>query len=58
MQEDLLVKRSLGGDKNAFEQLVLLYERNIYNIASLFTRSRSGDGYDAGKLFKGLSVFG
>lgn len=33
MQEELLVKQSLNGSHEAFEQLVLLYEKSIYNIA-------------------------
>lgn len=33
MQEELLVKRSLKGSHEAFEQLVLKYEKSIYNIA-------------------------
>ena len=40
MQEDLLVKQSLKGDQTAFEQLVLLYERNIYNIAYHYLQDR------------------
>ena len=33
MQEELLVKQSLKGSHEAFEELVIKYEKSIYNIA-------------------------
>lgn len=40
MQEELLVAQSLDGSHEAFEQLVLLYERSIYNIAYHYLMDR------------------
>ena len=36
-QEAAIVRKVLGGDANAFETLVLEYEKNVYNIALRMT---------------------
>lgn len=38
-QEAAIVRKVLGGDANAFETLVLEYEKNVYNIALRMTGS-------------------
>ncbi|MTI67105.1 MAG: sigma-70 family RNA polymerase sigma factor [Firmicutes bacterium] len=35
-----LVKRCLKGDEKAFEEIVTLYKRKVYNIAYKFTRNK------------------
>lgn len=44
-QEASIVRKVLGGDANAFETLVLEYEKNVYNIALRMT-SNSEDAAD------------
>lgn len=44
-QEAAIVRRVLNGDTNAFEQLVVEYEKNVYNIALKMT-SNSEDAQD------------
>ena len=39
-QEAAIVRKVLGGDANAFETLVLEYEKNVYNIALRMTGNR------------------
>lgn len=45
-QEAAIVRKVLGGDANAFETLVLEYEKNVYNIALRMT----GNSEDAGDM--------
>lgn len=45
-QEAAIVRKVLGGDANAFETLVLEYEKNVYNIALRMT----GNGEDAADM--------
>lgn len=44
-QEAAIVRKVLGGDANAFETLVLEYEKNVYNIALRMT-GNSDDAAD------------
>lgn len=44
-QEAAIVRKVLGGDANAFETLVLEYEKNVYNIALRMT-GNSEDAVD------------
>lgn len=45
-QEAAIVRKVLGGDANAFETLVLEYEKNVYNIALRMT----GNSEDAADM--------
>ena len=45
-QEAAIVRKVLGGDANAFETLVLEYEKNVYNIA----RRMTGNSEDAADM--------
>lgn len=45
-QETAIVRKVLGGDANAFETLVLEYEKNVYNIALRMT----GNSEDAADM--------
>lgn len=45
-QEAAIVRKVLGGDSNAFETLVLEYEKNVYNIALRMT----GNSEDAADM--------
>ena len=45
-QEAAIVRKVLGGDANAFETLVLEYEKNVYNIALRIT----GNSEDAADM--------
>ena len=45
-QEATIVRKVLGGDANAFETLVLEYEKNVYNIALRMT----GNSEDAADM--------
>lgn len=45
-QEAAIVRKVLGGDANAFETLVLEYEKNVYNIAMRMT----GNSEDAADM--------
>lgn len=45
-QEAAIVRKVLGGDTNAFETLVLEYEKNVYNIALRMT----GNSEDAADM--------
>ena len=45
-QEAAIVRKVLGGDANAFETLVLEYEKNVYNIALRMT----GNSTDAADM--------
>lgn len=45
-QEAAMVRKVLGGDANAFETLVLEYEKNVYNIALRMT----GNSEDAADM--------
>ena len=45
-QEAAIVRKVLGGDANAFETLVLEYEKNVYNIALRMT----GNSEDASDM--------
>lgn len=45
-QESAIVRKVLGGDANAFETLVLEYEKNVYNIALRMT----GNSEDAADM--------
>lgn len=45
-QEAAIVRKVLGGDANAFEKLVLEYEKNVYNIALRMT----GNSEDAADM--------
>ena len=45
-QEAAIVRKVLGGDDNAFETLVLEYEKNVYNIALRMT----GNSEDAADM--------
>ena len=45
-QEAAIVRKVLGGDANAFETLVLEYEKNVYNIALCMT----GNSEDAADM--------
>ena len=45
-QEAAIVRKVLGGDANAFETLVLEYEKNVYNIALRMT----GNNEDAADM--------
>lgn len=47
-QEAAIVRKVLGGDANAFETLVLEYEKNVYNIALRMT----GNSEDAADMTK------
>ena len=68
MQEELLVKQSLKGSHEAFEELVLKYEKSIYNIAYhyLLDREQALDitqetflqAYQALKSLKDQGAFG
>ncbi len=60
-QESAVVRKVLQGDTNAFEQLVLEYEKNVYNIALKMT-SNPEDAQDMTqeafiKAFNSLSNF-
>ena len=44
-QEAKVVRRILGGDVNAYEELVKAYEKNVYNLALRMT-GNSEDAYD------------
>lgn len=46
MGDDVLIKKSQQGDMEAFEQLVIQYEKNVYNIAYRLT----GNSEDASDL--------
>lgn len=60
-QEAAIVRKVLNGDTNAFERLVVEYEKNVYNIALRMT-SNSEDAQDMTqeafiKAFNSLSNF-
>ncbi len=56
-----LIERSIAGDYDAFEQIVVRYDRDVLNIASRFTGSAEDakDIYQETfiRVFKGLSSF-
>ena len=54
-QEAAIVRKVLGGDANAFETLVLEYEKNVYNIALRMT-GNSEDAADI-KAYNSLQSF-
>ena len=61
-QEAAIVRKVLGGDANAFETLVLEYEKNVYNIALRMT-GNSEDAADMTqeafiKAYNSLQSFG
>lgn len=66
-QEAAIVRKVLGGDANAFETLVLEYEKNVYNIALRMTGNSEDaadmtqeafiKAYNSLKSFRGDSKF-
>ena len=66
-QEAAIVRKVLGGDANAFETLVLEYEKNVYNIALRMTGNSEDaadmtqeafiKAYDSLQSFRGDSKF-
>lgn len=59
--ENRMVKKAINGDCDAFEQIVLTYEKKVYNIAyQMFNNEQ--DAYDVSqeifiKLYKNISSF-
>ena len=66
-QEAAIVRKVLGGDANAFETLVLEYEKNVYNIAlrmtgnsedaAVMTQEAFIKAYNSLQSFRGDSKF-
>lgn len=59
--ENEIVKKAIGGDRDAFERLVLSYEKKIFNIAYQILHNEQ-DAYDVSqdvfiKLYKNITSF-
>lgn len=52
VSEKKIIEKVLGGDANAFEELVLKYEKTVYNLAlRMVGGSRRCLRYDAGGVY-------
>lgn len=61
VNEELLVKRAQKGDSTALEELIIAYEKRVYNIAYRFMGNEA-DAYDMAqdaliKMYRGVTSF-
>ena len=52
--ESQLIKRSIDGDMDAFEELVLLYDKQIYNYCFRMTNNAEDAEDWPGGIYKGI----